>query len=573
MTLRFAPLVLIALAVSCGGSETASREATPTPASGANASRTPYGGTLVIASAGEPDFLNPALTNSGLGYQVVDQLFDRLADLGDSINTLGDRGFVPVLADSWRWSPDSLSIAFHLNPRARWHDGRAVTARDVAFTYGVHVDPAVGSPVASLLGNIDSVTARDSATAIFYFKRRTPEQFFDATYQLRIMPEHSFAGIAGGAIKTAAPTRVPVGSGRFRFVRWVAGQRVEIVADTTNYRGRAHLDRIIWSVVPDPTTELTKLLAGEADFVEYIPPPQLPQLAGQPRLKPLPYPSLDYSFVAFNLHDQNNPARPHPVLGDRALRRALTMAVNRAQLARAVLDTLGTVARCPCSRWQGIADSTIAQIPYDTAGANRLLDSLGWRAQQRGGIRRRQGEGMPLRITAIVGSGSTTRMAMAVPLQAMLRSVGVQLQIEPLESNLFGERLRARHFDAALIGWHADPVPSTVRQGWSVASARDKESSNFGGYESPVFDALVDSASAQTDPSRAKALYRKAYDVINSDAPAIWVYEPRNVAGIATRVHAVSMRADSWWARLPEWWIAESERIPRDRTGLRASEP
>ncbi|MDQ6887408.1 MAG: peptide ABC transporter substrate-binding protein [Gemmatimonadota bacterium] len=569
MTLRLHRLLLVAFVVACGGSDTGNGG--PPRTAGAGGGRTPYGGTLVIASAGEPDFLNPALTNSGLGYQVVDQLFDRLADLGDSINTLGDRGFVPVLADSWRWAPDSLSLSFHLNPRARWHDGKPVRARDVVFTYGVHVDPAVGSPVASLLGNIDSVRARDSLTAIFYFKRRTPEQFFDATYQLRIMPEHSFTGVAGGALKTAPATRTPIGSGRFRFARWVAGQRVEIVADTANYRGRAHLDRVIWSVVPDPTTELTKLLAGEADFVEYIPPPQLPRLAGQPRVRPLPYPSLDYSFIAFNLHDQSDPARPHPVLGDRALRRALTMAVNRAQLARAVLDTLGTVALCPCSRWQGIADSVVRQIPYDTAGANRLLDSLGWRRQQPGGIRRRHG--VPLRISAIVGSTSTTRMAMAVPLQAMLRAAGVQLQIEPLESNLFGERLRARHFDAALIGWHADPVPSTVRQGWSVASARDKESSNFGGYESPMFDALVDSAAATSDPSTAKALYRKAYDVINDDAPAIWVYEPRNVAGIATRVHPVSMRADSWWARLPEWWIAEGERIPRDRMGTRIVEP
>ena len=86
------------------------------------------GGTLVIATPGDADNLFPPLTLSNQGRQVVDQLFDYLADIGPAMNTIGDAGFSPRLADSWTWAPDSSWIAFHLDPRARWHDGKPVRA-------------------------------------------------------------------------------------------------------------------------------------------------------------------------------------------------------------------------------------------------------------------------------------------------------------------------------------------------------------------------------------------------------------------------------------------------------------
>jgi ABC-type dipeptide transport system, periplasmic component len=75
------------------------------------------------------------------------------------MNTIGDQDFRPVLAKSWTWSPDSLSIAFHLNPEARWHDGKKVTADDVAFTYTIYNDSLLGSSNREQLTNVASVTA------------------------------------------------------------------------------------------------------------------------------------------------------------------------------------------------------------------------------------------------------------------------------------------------------------------------------------------------------------------------------------------------------------------------------
>lgn len=124
------------------------------PAAAASAT----GGTLVVSTPAEPDNLLPPITTSFSGRQVEDLIFQRLADIGTALGTVGDAGFTPNLATRWEWAPDSLSIAFHLDPAARWHDGVPVRASDVRFTFALYTDPAAASPTAMLLSNIDSIS-------------------------------------------------------------------------------------------------------------------------------------------------------------------------------------------------------------------------------------------------------------------------------------------------------------------------------------------------------------------------------------------------------------------------------
>ena len=98
-------------------------------------------GTIVIAAAADADHLFPPLVVGTQGKQVVDLVYDYLADPPENLNTIGDSGFTPRLARRWTWAKDSLSIAFQLDPRARWHDGRPVTASDVRFTFDLITDP------------------------------------------------------------------------------------------------------------------------------------------------------------------------------------------------------------------------------------------------------------------------------------------------------------------------------------------------------------------------------------------------------------------------------------------------
>ena len=520
------------------------------------------GGTLVISTTADPGTLFPPLIGTTQGKQIAEQIYDYLADVGPEMNTRGEKGFRPQLTDGWRWSDDSLSLAFHLNPRARWHDGKAVSAHDVQFTFALNKNPALGGALLTELANIDSVTASDSLTAVFWFHERLPTQFLDAAAQMLILPAHQLERIQVARLRESSPA--PIGTGRFRLRRWDKGSSVEIVADSSNYRGRAKLDRVIWSISPEFTTAVTRLFSGDADLFDALRAEDLPELLRHPKLRAIILPGTDYGFVQFNLRDPAHNAQPHPLFGDRALRRAIAMSIDRNALVKSVLDTLGLVAVGPTVRAFPTTDTLVSQIPFDSARGRVILDSLGWSSHDARGIRTKNGR--ELAFNLLVPTSSMSRMRLAVLLQAQLRSMGIRVEIEQMENSAFMARQQTRSFDAALGGWHLGVSPDGTRQAWGTVGA-DKDGVNYGSYENPTFDAQLDSA-LRADPERAREKFTLAYATINQDAAAVWLYEPRTVIGLHRRLRTGWMRPDAWWADLGDWYIPASERLLRDRLPL-----
>jgi peptide/nickel transport system substrate-binding protein len=533
------------------------------------ASNAASGGTLVISVASDAGTIFPPHKYEATGAAVMDQLYDRLADIGDDLNTIGDKGFTPQLADHWDWSRDSLSIAFHINPRARWHDGQLVRASDVRFSFRIFTDTAVGSTASPEISNIDSVSVRDSLTAVVWYKHKRPEQFYDFVYNVYILPEHVLKDIPPGQLRTSDVPRKGIGSGRFRLVRWDAGRRIELVADTGNYRGRAKLDRVIWSIVPDASAALAQVLSGQGDLLELLPADQVHVLDSSKTVRAVPYPNLQYGFLAFNEVDPKNPAKPHPLFSDRQLRRALSMAVDRRAMLKNVFTGLGRLSYGPFPRSLAFADTTLNMLPYDTVKAKALLDSLGWRQSAPGAVRQRNGQ--PLRFNLTTWVSSRPRMAYAVLIQEQLRRVGVQADVEQLQANAAGEKQFKRTFDAMLITQSTDPSPSGYKQQWASSGA-PPAGQNWGTYHDPRYDVLLDSALSTGDPGRVRAYMRRAFQLQIDDAPAIWLYDAPTIAAIHRRIHPAAFRADGWWAHLPDWTIPPNERLPRDRIGVAAAD-
>jgi peptide/nickel transport system substrate-binding protein len=264
--------------------------------------------------------------------------------------------------------------------------------------------------------------------------------------------------------------------------------------------------------------------------------------------------SLDYGYVAFNLRNAAN-SGPHPIFGDRETRRALVMAIDRPALVRSVFDTLGLVAHGPATRILATSDTTIG-LRYDPEQASRTLDSLGWR---RGADGMRSRGKTPLAFSLIVPQSSAIRMKVAVVLQEQWRTAGAKVRIEPLELNAFGSRMDSRKFESLLNAWHIDPTPSSVREEWASSEIR-RGGYNAASYRSPAFDAVIDSAVKEMNPTRSAALYRRAYRILTDDAPAMWVYELRNAQGVSKRIRPAGMRADAWWANLADWSVVNDNR-------------
>lgn len=546
---------LLALAMGCGGERRS-----------ALASAAKEGGSVVIAAFAEPTTLLPLFVSQTSEKQITDQIFEPLAEIGPSLNTLGDAGWRPRLARAWRWSADSLAIAFELNPAARWHDGVPVRAADVRFSLELYRDPAVAAHGASNFQNVDSVSVSDSLTAVIWFKRRTPEQFFQIASTLYVLPEHLLRTEDRSALRTSTFARRPVGSGPFKLVRWEPRSLIEIQANTDYHLGRPLLDRIVWTLTPDPATAASKLIAGAADFVEMLNAEGMQRIAKASHLRSVAYKGFTEGYMLFNMRHPRQPLRPHPLFADRDLRIALTMALDRATMLGSVLDSLGAPALGPFTQAHFTADTTIPQIAYDPEGASRLLDSLGWRGRDREGVRMRAGQ--RLEFSLLVPTSSLPRRRYAVLIQEQLRRAGVKVNVEELDPSVMAPLMATGKFDAALHALQMEPSPSTIRDTWKSV-APDRRLMNLGAYSSALVDALIDSATAEFDRERAIELYRRAYRAIVADAPAVWLYEVRPRAGVHVRVRTVTDQADSWWRDMRLWWIPPAERIDRDWVGLR----
>lgn len=520
------------------------------------------GGTLVIATNTDPKILFPPLIVSVPARQAAEAIYDYLLVVGPEMKSFHDADFRPRLAESWKWAPDSLSIAFRINPKARWHDGPPVDASDVRYTWQVYTNPQLASPSAEELSDIDSVTVGDSLTAVFWYKRRSPHQLLDAS-QMMILPRHIFEKIPMDSLREAGVQLDPVGTGRFRLRRWSRESYLEIAADSANYRGRPGLDRVIWSVAPDHQTASAKLFGGEADLSP-LRPEQLAEIPRHRELRVVSLPGMIYVFMGFNLHAPKSSTRPHPLFGSRELRRALTMAIDRVSLVKNVYDTLAAVGIGPTVRAFPTTDArTLRQIPFDPRRAEAILDSLGWVRTGNDSIRKRAGK--ELAFEALVSASAQPRIRMAVLIQEQLRRVGVRMRIGQMEANTVRSRFARRDFDAILWDWQFGAIPNQVREMWGTASARKKDGHNRWGYENAAFDAQVDSAISATNPDDARRHYRAAYQIIIDDAPGVWLYEPKTVIGLNRRIRTGQMRPDAWWLDLGSWFVPKSEQIARDR--------
>jgi peptide/nickel transport system substrate-binding protein len=538
-------VVLLAVSGACGGDRAAAR------------------GTLVIATGGDPDALFPPVVATLQGQQVVDLMFDRLAEIGDDLTVLGDVGFTPRLATGWRWAADSASVTFTLDSAARWHDGRPVRGADVVAALALIRDPRVASPAVSDLADVDSVTAAGDREATVWFGTTAPTRFYSLTRFLVPVPSHLLDGVRRDSLRASSLARAPVGNGPFRFVRWQPRERIELAADTTHPRGRPGLDRVIFSIAADAAAITAKMVAGEADLLENVAPADVARLRGVRDLRLRPYATLEYGFLGFNLRDPSDTTRPHPVLGDVAVRHAITRAIDRDRAVRAVFDSLAWPALGPVVRAQFTADTTLDPLGHDPAAARASLEAAGWQDRDGDGVRER--DGRALTFTVLVPSTSLPRQRLATLLQDDLRAVGVRMETATLEGAVIGPRLGARDFDAWLGAWTTNPSPGSVRQTWGSPGGRPG-AQNFGMYVSAAFTAHVDSGLATADATAARAHFRAAYATIRDDAPAVWLYEPRRLMAVHARIRIPSLRRDKWWVTIPTWSVDPGARLPRDGT-------
>lgn len=462
---------------------------------------------VIAAVSADPGHLNPAITTGAPTHAVADSLFNGLL----ALDARGEPQ--PDLAVRWSLSEDGLRARFELAKEARWHDGQPVTAEDVKFTFETVLLRHHARTRASLGPVLDGVDAIDPATVEFRFKRPYPAllQQLDVT-EAPILPRHVYGN---GDIEQNPANLKPVGSGPFRFESYAKDDRVVMTRNPAYFKaGLPRIDRLVFRVIPDGTTQAQALAAGEIDFVGRVAPAEIARLqrSGRATLEDVTFGPGGGNCImtlGFNLD--------RPALQSREVRQAFAAALDRRQFAERILLGHGRVADAPIS--SGIAWAHAAGIfpasLFDPARARALLDAAGLKPD---------GEGVRLSVE-LVQFASFGRYADL--LREQLAAVGIRVRPRLVDPAAMVDAVfRQRNFDLTLVSYCNGSDPEIgVRRMYVSGNIGNIPFSNAAAYRNPEVDALFASAGSTVDRARRAAAYRAIQEIVVRDLPYVWLVE------------------------------------------------
>ena len=499
------------------------------------------GGVLHRRLFGEPTTLNAVLQSSAPEAQVLQYVQRNLFDFDASL------ALVPGLAEGLVVSPDGLSYTITLREDAVWEDGRPVTSADAVFTIRKIVDPKIPSNVFKpVFEEFTSVEALDARRFEVRFSK--PYAFRSMAFVLPLLPEHKFKG--QNFLRTRQ-NRAPLSDGPYRFVAWKTQESVELERNEKYPGPRGHFDRIVFRIVPDNTTAYRLLVGGELDEDQVdagLKDRALrdPDFAACCRL--VEFYNLDYNYIALN--DRS------PLFQDARTRRAMTMLLDRAAIVRGLYKGSARIISGPWAPDSPAYEASVPPLPFDPAGAARLLDEAGWKDTDGDGIRDRNGR--PFAFDLLVSAGSEIGRQIDEMLSAELARIGVTARIRTLEWAAFVEKVDAGDFEAASLAWSAvDPNPDPYFY-WH-SSQCSPQGLNNGCYASPEADRLMEQARLETDPAHRREALGRLHRLLRDDAPAIFVVNAAQKVAFRKRIRGLTTSPLGLYGIWPgplAWWAA-----------------
>lgn len=426
-----------------------------------------------------------------------------------------------------RFDVDSLhnTYTFYLEEDATWHDGSSVTADDVVFVFSRLMDPYGALTERTSVTNIREVWAYDEGTVVFELDSEDPG-FLQSLGDIPILPEHLF-GRTPFALHSAA--RSPVGSGPFRFVRWVPSQLIELERNP-HWRGRLpRLSRIVYRIVPDDRIALDMFRRGDLDIIPDLPASFI-QFLPQGRLYRYRLPRVE-SWM-YNVE--------RTVLKDATIRRAVSMLIDREAIRCSILHCQADIVTNP---WipVGLGNDHSPLSEYNPPAAGRLLTLWGWKDRDGDGVRERGGRS--LSFSLLIPDEGRDLERVATVIQGDLAASGVEMRIARVSRGAFVERLKTGEFDAAAVSLGNRPV----FDGWAVLHSRAiGVSDNFGRFSDPEVDTLLDRLRGEVDPENQARLADELYRKIEVLQPLTFLFVPHATALIRNDVHGFAM-ARGWF--------------------------
>lgn len=490
-------------------------------------------GTLRVGWSSEPDTLNPLTSYSTEANEVLQLVYDKLNDYD------ADLKIVPSLAESTTPSADGTQVTYALRSGVTWHDGTPFTADDVAFTFDLIGGEGL-SQYAQWLTDMTDVKATDPATVVVTFKK---PQAFDPGLAIPILPKHIWDGKSSGEIQKFA-NDAPVGTGPFTFNEWKRGQTISVNRNPDFWGTPAGASEVIWVLYQNEDVMAQGLQGNEVDILPEVPPTIWDGLGSDSGVKPISLPGFSFHHIGINVSD--NPASGgNPLLLDRNVRQALSLAVDRNQLVQIALaghGQPGSVLLPPAMGDFQLQIAADAQLNANAAKATQLLDAAGY-APGSDGIREKGGKRLEFRLIAIESTTVDVRAAQLFANAA--KAVGIKLDLETLDENTLGSTVYnadAPDWDIFVWGWDSGVNDPNYLLGVPLTSQINGNNDVY--YSNPTYDDLYDQQATELDlPTRLDLVHQMQQIFYDDCAYIVMWYQDKLQA----------YRTDTWtgWTETP----------------------
>ena len=421
-------------------------------------------------------------------------------------------------------------IRFELRKGVFFHDGHELDSDDVAFTYRAILDPRNLSPRTSDFEPIKRIDTPDRYTVRVVYSRLFSPAVYPWSY-MGILPEHllnrdaltreaqrrglSESAQASFGIRNSDFNRHPIGTGAFRFVKWLSDEMIHLSRNPLYWGGAPRYEDFFYRVIPEPLTQELEFRTSAADTYRVL-PHQAARYRDDDRYQMLTTLRLGYAFIGYNARK--------PPFDDPRVRRALGMAIDVDDILEYVLYGEGERTTGPYPKNSEWYDSTTPALDYDPQRALTILGELGWRKNAEGWLEK---DGKRFEFNLISNAGNPLRKAILSIAQDSWRKLGIKCNTQLFEWTVFLEDfVNPGHFDALVLGWRMGPDPD-LHQIWHSSEIGPRRL-NFVAYVNPEVDRIIERLRLEYDADVQRRLAHRLHRLIARDQPYTFLYAAKS---------------------------------------------
>lgn len=458
-------------------------------------------GQIVIAQGGDPSTMDPHMHAENFTFAVVHNVFDHLVR---RFVKNGQLTHEPGLATSWT-TVNPTTWEFKLRPGVKFHNGEEFNAEAVKFSIERVLNPDQKARWRWAFADIERVDVVDALTVRIVTKAPFPTLVTNLAFCMPIVPPKY--------VREKGDTHVatnPVGTGPFKFVRWRKDDAMVLEANESYWRGSPKIKTLIFRPIPDESTRVAALMAGEIDIARGVPPSLVKQIADNPRTRVARVPS------ALNIHVILDTLKDGP-LRDKRVRQAINYGVDKEGIIKSILEGNGGAVGGPLTPVMFGFAPEVRPYPYDPERAKKLLAEAGYP------------QGISLTLNSPNGRYLKDKEVNEA-IGGQLAKIGVRTQVMTHEWGTYVSKWPEGLVPMYMIGWagtwDADGIMFPLL----------RTGQRFSRWSNPDFDAIIDKARRTLDQGERVKLYRQATQLAHDEAPWLFLFHGMDIYGVSRAV-------------------------------------